>query len=84
MDETSRFCREKLPSAIFTKDLIELIFVQPYSKVSFLVEAGLGGRQTSAKYLSELEKIGVLQSEKVGRERIYVNTKLLKLLIAGN
>ena len=35
---------------------------------------------TAASYLNQLEEIGLLESEKVGRERIYKNTKLIELL----
>lgn len=80
LDETVEKCRGELPSTVYSKELIELIFVQPYSKVSTVVEAGLAKRQTAARYLQELEKIGVLKSEKIGKERIYFNQGLMELL----
>jgi len=36
--------------------------------------------QTAAVYLQRLEDIGVLKSVKAGRERIFLNPKLLNLL----
>lgn len=83
MEEIGKITREKLPPAFYSKELVEIIFSQPYCKVNFLIDAGIAGRQTSAKYLNALENIGVLKSEKIGRERIYLNTKLLKLLIGS-
>ncbi len=82
--ETTEKCRSELPTTVYSKELIELIFVQPYSKVSYVVDAGLAQRQTAAHYLQELEKIGVLESMKIGRERIYINTALLKILTEGS
>ncbi|MCX6701193.1 MAG: Fic family protein [Methanomicrobiales archaeon] len=82
--ETTEKCRSELPSTVYSKELIELIFVQPYSKVSSVVDAGLAKRQTAAHYLQELEKIGVLESTKIGRERIYINKALLKILTDGS
>jgi len=45
-----------------------------------LVDAGIAQRQTAANYLKELEKIKVLRSLKVGKEVLYLNTKLYDLL----
>ena len=65
---------------IYSKDLVEQIFRQPYCKISFLERAGMGTRQTCAKYLRELEKLGVLKGQKIGREVYFVNGKLFDLL----
>lgn len=65
---------------IYSKDLIEQIFRQPYCKIQFLEQANLGSRQTCAKYLRELEKLGVMSSQKIGREIYFINIKLYKLL----
>jgi Fic family protein len=45
-----------------------------------LVDAGIAQRQTAANYLKELEKIKVLKSLKVGKEVLYLNTKLYDVL----
>lgn len=37
-------------------------------------------RVTAAKHLKELEKIGVLQSRRVWKETLYINTQLFDLL----
>jgi len=80
LDETTALCREMLPSQIYSRELVEMIFEQPYSKISFLVDAGIAKRQTAAEYLQQLEKIGVLESRKVGREKMFIHPALLKLL----
>jgi len=80
MEETLAFARQKLPSRVYSKELIEILFRQPYTKGQFLVEAGIAERQTAAQYLSQLEKIGILRRHKVGRENLYLNIKLYELL----
>ena len=65
---------------IYSMDLIEQIFRQPYCKIQFLERAGLGTRQTCAKYLRELEKLGVLAGQKIGREVYFINSRLFTLL----
>jgi len=74
------FARQKLPSRVYSKELIELIFNQPYNKIEFVVNAGIAKRQTAAQYLKELEKIGILKSKKVGKEMMYLNLELFELL----
>ncbi|MBI4882156.1 MAG: Fic family protein [Planctomycetes bacterium] len=79
LDETIERVRRDLPR-IYSKELVELLFHQPYCKNAFLVDGGIAKRQTAAEYLRALEGAGVLASEMVGRERIFVNSALLALL----
>ncbi|HKI45360.1 MAG TPA: Fic/DOC family N-terminal domain-containing protein [Balneolales bacterium] len=72
--------REKLPARVYSKELIELLFEQPYCKVRLLVDKGIAKRQTAAEYLKELENIGILRSKQVGRENLYLNVPLYGLL----
>lgn len=65
---------------IYSKDLIEQIFKQPYCKIQFLERAGMGTRQTCAKYLRELEGMGILKGQKMGREVYFINGALFTLL----
>ena len=80
LDETLKIAKAKLPVRVYSKELIELIFRQPYTKGQFVVEAGLAERKTSAEYLKELETIGVLRSQRVGKENLYLNVRLYELL----
>lgn len=61
---------------------MELIFRQPYCKIAFVVDAGIAKRQTALVYLQEMERIGILEREKRGREVIYRNPALLEVLAA--
>ncbi|MCP4367276.1 MAG: Fic family protein [Deltaproteobacteria bacterium] len=80
MAETMEMTKDTLPRRVYSKELIELIFKQPYTKGQLLVDAGIAKRQTAAEYLKELEKIGVLKAHKIGRETLYLNGKLYDLL----
>jgi hypothetical protein len=64
------------------KALVELIFRQPYCKISFVVEAGIAERKTASVYLQELERVGILRGEKRGREMVYRHPALLEVLTA--
>ena len=78
-DLTVDRCRTEAPK-IYSKELIELIFRQPYCKISFIVDAGIAKRKTASEYLQELERIGVMVGEKHGRETIYKHPALLEVL----
>lgn len=65
---------------LYDKELLELIFEQPYCKIEFVVDRMGVSRITAAKYLKGLEQIGVLTSKKVWKETLYVNRALFDLL----
>ena len=69
-----------LPKSVFSKELIELIFEQPYCKIRFVEEAGIAKRLTATKYLRALEKAGFVVPTKKGTELIFVNHHLWRLL----
>jgi Fic family protein len=80
MNETMKSARKELPVRVYSKELIELLFRQPYTKGQFIVEAGIAKRKTASAYLHELEHIGLLKSQKMGKETLYLNTRLYDLL----
>ena len=80
MIETMERSRKELPARVYSMELIELLFHQPYAKGQFLVDAGIAQRKTAAEYLKELEKIGVLKAMRIGKETLYLNVRLYDLL----
>lgn len=80
MSETMERARKELPARAYSKELIELLFRQPYTKGQFLVDAGIAKRQTAAEYLRELDKIGILKTHKLGKEVLFLNVELYDLL----
>lgn len=79
MSKTKQEIRGKCPS-IYSKDLLEILFQQPYCKIKFLENAKIAKRLTASKYLQALEKIGILDSVRVGTEKLYINVEFYKLL----
>lgn len=69
----------KLPK-IYSKDLVEILFRLPYIKRQHLIDENLGNPKTVGNYLITLEEHGFLKSVKVGKEKLYLNERLLKIL----
>lgn len=67
-------------SKIYSKELLELLFFEFYTKVPYLQEKLGVSDKTAMTYLSKLEEEGFLVSEKVGRERIYKNERLFNII----
>ena len=80
MNATGDRIRKKAPK-MYSKDLVEVLFRQPYWKIKFLEEEGIGNRQTASVYLRALAEMGVFQSIKKGRETYYMNKKFLDVLV---
>ncbi|MEN6611021.1 MAG: hypothetical protein ABFC24_09260 [Methanoregulaceae archaeon] len=64
-------CRENLSRQFYSRELVQMIFVQSYREISFLAETGMAKRQTAAEYLQNLEDMGVRESRRVGRENFF-------------
>jgi len=76
---TIAHARSELPK-IYTRELVDTIFEQPYCRIGDLVARGIAKRQTASEYLKKLAEIGILREEKVGREKLFVHPKLMSLL----
>ena len=79
MDETESLLKKKAPD-IYSKELLEVLFRQPYCKRKFLEDAGIVKKKTAGVYLGELERVGLLKSVKVGKEKLYINRNLYDIL----
>ena len=79
LEHTCEYVHLKVPK-IYTKELVETIFIQPYCRISNVVDAGLAKRQTASSYLLKLADIGVLEKRKSGRDVLFIHPKYLELL----
>ncbi len=79
MAHTIDHVQRELP-AIYSRELVDSIFEQPYCRIANLVEAGIARRQTASEYLRKLEAIGVLRQEPLGREKLFIHVRLMHLL----
>jgi Fic family protein len=82
VSDTVAYVRDKLPK-IYSRELVDLIFEQPYCRIANLVDANIVGRQAASRYLKALESIGVLREQAFGREKLFVHPKLMNLLTRG-
>jgi Fic family protein len=58
---------------------VELLFEQPYSKIEFIVNRLKVEKKAASRYLKKLEKICILESQKAGRETVYINKELIEI-----
>jgi len=79
IEATAKQIKTEIPK-VYSKDLIEIIIRLPYTKRQFLIDAGLGTPKTVGNYLISLEEKGYLKSIKVGKEKLYLNHKLMEIL----
>lgn len=78
--DTVEYVRKKLPK-VHSLELINVIFERPYCRIQNLVEAKIAERQAASRYLKQLAEIGVLEEQTLGREKLFLHPKFLKLLI---
>ncbi|WP_082072760.1 Fic family protein [Hyphomicrobium sp. 99] len=79
MEETVRHVKLRQPR-IYSRELVELLFTQPYCRTGDVVASGIASRNIAAKYLKELAAADVLLQRKDGREVLYINVRFLDLL----
>ncbi len=65
---------------IYSRELVDLVFEQPYCRIQNVTEAGIAARQAASRHLKQLVGIGVLQEKAFGREKLFIHPKLMKLL----
>ena len=70
---------EKLPK-IYSDELLDSLFFEVYTRINYIEDRCGVTRQTAATYLNQLVDAGLLEYEKVCRESIYKNTRLIDLL----
>ena len=77
--QTAARVRKAAPK-IYSHELINLIFELPYCRIQNVTEQEIAERQTASVYLKELVRIGVLEEKPVGREKLFIHPKLMRLL----
>ena len=79
VEQTAEDILTALPK-IYSRELVALLFFEFYTKTIY-IEKGLRiSRKTAVTYLSALEESGFLTSERIGRERIYLNKRLFEVV----
>ena len=76
---TGRVVQQRCPSA-YSHELVSLLFERPYLRIADMVGAGIAKRQTAATYARSLVAAGVLEERAAGQAKLFVNTRLMRLL----
>lgn len=76
---TGQHLQTRLPK-IYSHELVQIIFQQPYCRIQNLVEAGIAKRQTASVYLKQLCEVGILEERQAGKEKLFIHPKLVQLL----
>lgn len=61
-------------------DILDLLFERPYCRIADVIERCDVSRPTASKWLNELVSENMLNSVKVGRDRLFINSRLLRVL----
>ena len=72
--------QEKLPK-IYSQDLINILFKNPYTKIEFLEKELRINKRTAQNYLDIVAKNGFLEKTKIGKSNYYMNIALIKVLM---
>lgn len=81
--QTIEYVREAAPK-VYSHELINLIFELPYCRIQNVTAREIAARQTASTYLKQLVKIGILSETQVGREKLFIHLRLMKLLIRNS
>jgi Fic family protein len=79
MENTSDHIKSTAPG-IYSLELVQTIFAQPYARIAHLIDRGIAKRVSASRYLKQLSEIDVLREEKIGRDKLFINSKYMQLL----
>lgn len=68
---------------LYSEELVNHLFFDFYTKNEYLRERLGISRNTASKYLNELEEIGLLTSEQVGKEKIFLREAMIFSLLSA-
>ena len=78
MENNREYMQTQLPT-IYSHKLVEALFTNVYTRIDHLVEKNIASRNVAGRYLNNLESIGILKREKIGRDVFYINSRLYDL-----
>jgi len=79
-EEVKKDLKLKVPK-IYSNELLDVLFEQPYCQIADLVRMGIAKRQSASVYLKKLVEIGLLTEERVGRSVLFIHEKYRNLLL---
>ena len=79
IDETSAVIKTQNPK-LYSRELVEVLFKEFYTRISNIEEGLDVTRKTASNYLNELVEMDVLELEVRGRDKLFINRKLLDIV----
>lgn len=67
MREYKEKMKQKLPGKIYTKNLLEVLFEQPYCTIQSLEKRDIVKGKAASSYIKKLSELGLLSPMKIGR-----------------
>jgi len=67
-------------SKIYSQELLNVLFKEPYIKTEFLERELIISKRTALNHLNSISKIGLLDKIRIWKTNYYLNTELLNLL----
>jgi Fic family protein len=80
MQHYKQIIRSQAPK-VYSHELLNNLFRYPYTKIEFVQHDLRVSRNTAIRYLDQLEKLGLIQKRKIGRDNYFINKALIGLLI---
>ena len=81
--EDTKGAVKALGGRLYSRELMDILFMLPYCRIRNLVEAGVAKQQTAGRYLHALARAGILREISSGREKLYLNHRLMRVLCDG-
>lgn len=79
IDLVSKEIKEKLPK-LYSKELVNLLFTEFYTRISNVESELSVTRKTASGYLNDLVGAGILEVEIKGKDKIFINRRLINLM----
>lgn len=80
MWKSKKFLKENKKINFYSKDLLEILFYHPYTKIEFLEKWLWISRQTASKYLNELVELWFLKLIQIKNSKYFINLELFEIL----
>lgn len=71
---------QKQKNTIYSKDFVELLFSYPYTRIESIEKGLKVSRQTASTYLKTCQELRILNCIKIGRNKYFINIKLVEIL----
>ena len=62
------------------EQMVEMIFIQPFTKVKHFTDNGIYAENTARNYLNRLSKMGILEKRVIQGHHYYLNLELYRIL----